>query len=89
MNYIIKNKKLQQALIELGFDFKTVINVNYDGMKNTTHQVHEIVGTRVTIKYNGRLIDFHENEVSLYPIAYCEKESLQIQELARKFLINN
>ena len=75
----MKNNKLEQKLIELGFAFKALINVNYDGMKGFKYDVFEIVGTRVTIKKDNRQIDFHINEVKLFPISYNEKEYKQIQ----------
>jgi hypothetical protein len=63
----------------LGFDFKAKVKVAYDGMQNQTYNVHEIVGTRVTIRTN-RLIDFNINEVELYPIGYSQKEQALIRQ---------
>ena len=63
-----------------GFDFKAEVNVPYDGMKNKTYAVYEIVGTRVTIK-TDRLIDFNINEVRLIPIGYSPSESEYIRSI--------
>lgn len=62
----------------LGFDFEAKVKVSYDGMRDHTYHVHEIVGTRVTIKLGAREIDFNISEVELRPIAYCPKESNQV-----------
>jgi hypothetical protein len=64
----------------VGFDFKAQVNVPYDGMKDKTYAVYEIVGTRVTIK-TDRLIDFHISEVDLRPIGYSPKESEYIRSI--------
>lgn len=64
----------------LGFDFEAKVKVNYDGMRDNTYHVHEIVGSRVTIKLGAREIDFNISEVELRPIGYCDKESKRIRE---------
>jgi hypothetical protein len=73
------NAKFQQ-LIDQGFDFNAIINVNYDGMKGKSYPVYEIVGSRVTIKLD-RQIDFNINEVDLMPISYNKKEYQLIQSI--------
>jgi hypothetical protein len=72
-----KNTKFKQ-LIDQGFDFNAIVNVNYNGMKGKVYPVYEIVGTRVTIKLD-RQIDFNINEVDLMPISYNQKEYKLIQ----------
>ena len=75
----MQNKNIQQ-LIDQGFDFNAIINVNYNGMKGNKYPVYEIVGTRVTIKLD-REIDFNINEVDLLPISYNKKEYQLIQSI--------
>ena len=72
-----------QKIVALNLDTTATILVNYNGLKNTTHKVFEIVGTRVTIKINKIQTDFNINEVILKPIAYNEKEAKQIQQVTK------
>ena len=68
-----KQLEKNQRFAKLCLDCNATVNVSYCGMKGNKYKVHEIVGTRVTIK-TDRLIDFNINEVDLHPISYCTKE---------------
>lgn len=75
-----KQLERNQKLAAMCLDYNATVNVSYCGMKGNKYKVHEIVGTRVTIK-TDRLIDFNINEVVLHPISYCAKEYNQIQSI--------
>jgi hypothetical protein len=72
-----------QKLIDQGFDFNAIVNVNVYDMKGNKYPVYEIVSTRVTIKKENRLIDFNINEVDLFPISYSQKEYNYIQQIKK------
>jgi hypothetical protein len=79
MERIERNKKIINMFKT--FDISATITNKSYGFSSRRFVVQEIVGSRVTIKHENRIIDFTIGEIDLHPISYSEKEYKQIQKL--------